>query len=165
MKVYLSHSVGPADQDILFALAQMAPAFGVELRVGLRPWTPPHAMPPAVYETLKTSDAVLVLLLQGGDSLACTNMEVGFVRNICQQVPVALFMDENAHGTGCLQDRDGIRFHPNNHIATIDKIFHYLKKDVKLEGEALATMTGFVLAVFSLLMGRALRRAEQPVAG
>lgn len=152
MKIYLSHSVPPHEAGILERWVQLAAQFGIELSVGPRPWDPPHQVPQAVYDAVKGADAMLVALLEGGDSLTCTNLEMGFVRNICQHVPVLVFMDENARGTGCLENPNAIRFSQARLIPAIEKARHEVKSTAQFDDQQRTAVTGFLVAAMGLLL-------------
>lgn len=81
-KVFLSHSMGEADRDLVAQLAGVIQSHGVECYIASRDYQPGHALPEKIGANLRASDSLVVLLTTGGVHRPWVNQEIGYAQGI-----------------------------------------------------------------------------------
>lgn len=81
-KVFLSHSMGEADRDLIAQLAGVIQSHGVECYIASRDHQLGHAVPEKISTSIRSSDSLVALLTEGGAHREWVNQEIGFARGI-----------------------------------------------------------------------------------
>lgn len=79
-KVFLSHSMGEEDRDIVAQLSAVIQSHGVDRYIAARDYQLGHALPEKVEVNIRSSDSFVALLTQGGVHRDWVNQEIGFAR-------------------------------------------------------------------------------------
>lgn len=81
-KVFLSHSMGEADRDIVAQLAGVIQGHGVECYIASRDYQFGQRLPEKIEANLRVSDSLVVLLTKGGTHRDWVNQEIGLAQGL-----------------------------------------------------------------------------------
>lgn len=81
-QVFLSHSMGEADRDLVAQLAGVIQSHGVECYIASRDYQLGHYLPEKIAANLRSSDSLVVLLTNGGAHRDWVNQEIGFAQGL-----------------------------------------------------------------------------------
>lgn len=77
-KVFISHSITPADQAIVYGIAQHLAERQIEPYIAERDWQFGKSLAVKVEQAIEGCDCVLALLTIGGSKSAYVNQEIGY---------------------------------------------------------------------------------------
>lgn len=151
MRLYLSHSLAPADRPVLDLLSEACGFFELELKLGERPWAPPTAMPPHIGRAIVDADCVLTLITIGGPHAEYATLEAGFIRNVCDTKPVLRIFEKGLQPPGCLEFSPAIWLDPSRPWTAARDAHHKLHHEHKFDPLPRTRLLAFLLASLGFL--------------
>jgi hypothetical protein len=122
--VFLSHSVGAADQPILARLDAEFQNLGVGVYVAEREFSPTTPTV-KIRDAIASSQVVVVLLTSAGTSSAWVNTEVGIALE--QGKPIVPLVEEGVEPKGPIKERDQIRFSRDHLEDAVERVTRFIK--------------------------------------
>lgn len=81
-RVFLSHSMGEADRDLVAQIAGVIQSHGIDCYIASRDYQIGHPLPDKIATNLRTADSLVALLTEGGAHREWVDQEIGFARGI-----------------------------------------------------------------------------------
>lgn len=150
-KVFLSHSMGEADRDLVAQIAGVIQSHGVECYIASRDYQPGHPLPEKIETNLRSSDSLVVLLTKGGSHRPWVNQEIGFSQGIRKSViPVVEF---GVEPDGFLAGIEYVRLDRSNPANGLEILGTYLAGlRQKKETTEMIVATAVVAAIIVLIV-------------
>ena len=150
-KVFISHST--RDRGSVISLAHLLSQFGVEPYVASWYLTPGERIDDKVFQQIKGSDCVVVLLTKDGMRSNWVNQEIGYAISVGRQIIPLVQKGTDPSYLGALQGREYIEYDPREpqHALLTTPSYVGSLKLKKEEREKALLVAGGILAFFLLI--------------
>ncbi len=152
-RVFISHSA--QDQGLVISLANLLSKFGVEVFVAEWYLTPGERLDKKVFEQIKKSDCIVVLLTRNGMRSSWVQQEIGY--SLQRDKPVIPMVEKGIEpkDLAALQGREYIEYDRYQYQQALSKLSTYVKslKLRKEEKEKVLLVLGGLLAFLLLVSG------------
>lgn len=150
-KVFISHST--SDQGMVISLANLLSKYGVKVFVAEWYLTPGERLTTKVFNQIKNSDCVIVLLTRNGIRSNWVQQEIGYALNSVKPLIPLVERGVDPKDLGRLQGIEYIEYDPYKPQQALIKVSTYVKslKLKKEEQEKTLLIAGGILAFLLLL--------------
>jgi len=152
-KVFISHST--RDQGLVIALTNLLSRYGATVFVAEWYLSPGEQLDKKVFEQIRASDCVAVLLTRNGMRSNWVQQEIGFA--ISSGKPLIPLVEKGVEqkDLGALQDREFIQYNPDYPQEALIRTATYVRslKLKKEEQEKALLIAGGIMAFLLLLHG------------
>lgn len=152
-KVFISHSAG--DQGLVISLASLLSKFGVEVSVADWYLAPGERLDKKVFEQIRESDCVVVLLTRNGIRSNWVQQEIGYSLQHNRTLIPIVEKGVDPKDLAALQGREYIEYDPYQYQQALMKLSAHIRslKLKKGEREKALVVLGGLLAFLLLLSG------------
>src|SRR5947207_3370813 len=123
-RVFLSHSMGEADRDLVAQIAGLIQSNGIECYIASRDHQLGHQLPEKISTALRSADSLVALLTEGGGHAQWVNQEIGFARGL--QKLVIPVVEVGVEPTGFIAGLEYVRLDRKDPANGLDVLGTYL---------------------------------------
>ena len=141
-RVFLSHSVSPAELGIVYAIAEEAARRGMQPYIPDRNWDPAQQLPEPIYSALPEADICVAVATQFGNQLRWVNSEIAGAA--AKPIPLIAILDSGLPRQDAALERERVTITRENLPGTLAQALQKID-DARLQQTQKTALTWLVI--------------------